>query len=146
MAQQNWTRLVLDKPGKRNRIEYEIGDQIILKQKYDKEEFKGTITNLYDSILVLGDVFIKLEEVDYIKTEHTGGFLSPSNGPKLIIAGVGLLLIDQLNNTWRPNNDFAIPKGVVITSGCLVGFGIFWTTLRYRKFHPGKNRWIRIIE
>lgn len=138
-------RLVLERLGRKKRIIYQLGDEIILKLKNGTHEFKGTITEFFDSTLVIENIYVPLKEIQYIKTVHTHGFFSPSNGPKLIVAGVALLLIDQLNHTVIQGNDFRIPKEIAIASGTLVAVGIFWTTLKYRKFKPGKNRRIRIV-
>jgi hypothetical protein len=139
-------RLVLEKLGRKSRIIYQTGDEIIIKLKYDRTEFQGKIKELYDSIIVVDEIYFLIDDIEYVKTVHTKGFLSPSNGPKLIIAGVSLFLIDQLNHTLIQGNDFRIPKEITIASAALVGAGIFWTSLKYRKFRPGKNRRIRIVE
>jgi hypothetical protein len=139
-------RLVLEKLGRKNRIIYQTGDEIILKLKSDRNEFKGKIKELYDSIIVVDEIYFLIDDIEHVRTVHTKGFLSPSNGPKLIIAGVSLFLIDQLNHTVIQGNDFRIPKEITIASVALVGAGIFWTSLKYRKFKPGKNRRIRIVE
>lgn len=139
-------RLVLEKLGKKHRIVYQIGDEIILKLKSDPSEFRGTLFDLYDSIIVIEDIYLRIDEIDYVKTVHTKGFLSPSNGPKLIVAGVSLFLIDQLNHTVIQGNEFEVPREIAIASATMVGAGIIWTTFKYRKFRPGKNRRIRIIE
>jgi hypothetical protein len=138
-------RLILEKLGRKNRIVYQLGDAIILKLKNDPNEFNGIITEFYDSVMVVEDIYVHLEDIQYVKTRHTNGFLSPSNGPKLIVAGVTLFLIDQLNHTVIQGNDFRIPKEIAIASATLVAVGIFWTTLKYRKFKPGKNKRIRIV-
>lgn len=138
-------RLILEKLGKRNRTIYQLGDEIILKLNNDPNEFRGSITAFYDSTVVIEDVFVRLNDIKYVKTVHTHGFLSPSNGPKLIVAGISLFLIDQLNHTVIQGNDFRIPKEIAIASGTLVAFGIFWTSLKYRKFKPGRNKRIRIV-
>ncbi len=138
-------RLILEKLGRKRRIIYQLGDEIILRVKNDPNEFKGIITAFYDSSLVVEDIYVRLDEIQYIKTVHTEGFLSPSNGPKLIVAGITLFLIDQLNHTVIQGNDFRVPTGIAIASGTLITFGIFWTSLKYRKFRPGKNKRFRIV-
>ena len=138
-------RLILEKLGRKHRIIYQLGDEIILKQKNDPNEFRGIITEFYHSTLVVENIYVPLDAIQYVKTVHTSGFLSPSNGPKLIIAGVALFLIDQLNHTVIQGNDFRVPKGIAIASGTLVAVGVFWTSLKYRKFKPGKNKRIRIV-
>jgi len=139
-------QLILEKLGRKKRITYQIGDGIILKLINDQYEFSGIITDIFGNTIVIEDIYVNIQEIKYIKTVHTKGFLSPSNGPKIIIAGVGLFLIDQLNNSVIRGNDFRISEDIAITSAAMVGFGIFWTSLKYRKFKPGRNRRIRIFE
>ncbi|MBR9999347.1 MAG: hypothetical protein KFF73_10265 [Cyclobacteriaceae bacterium] len=142
---QDGDRLILEKMGRKYRIVYQTGDEIILKLRGDQKEFHGTITEFYNSTIVIEGIYVNLKDIHYVKTVHTEGFLSPGNGPKLIIAGVGLFLIDQLNHSVIQGNDFRIPEGVAIISGSLIVAGAFWTSLKYRKFKPGKNRRIRIF-
>ena len=142
---QETEMLILEKLGTKKRTVYRVGEEIILKRKGDSKEFRGTILEFYDSTFVVEDVYVDLSDIQYIKTVHTEGFLSPSNGPKLIVAGVALLLIDQLNHTVIQGNDFRIPQEIAIASGALIVAGVFWTSLKYRKFKPGNNRRIRIF-
>ena len=140
---QNSKLLILDKVGSKKRITYTIGDEIILKTKKDQFEITETIVDIEDSVIVFFDYFIHVKDVEYVKTIHTNGFLSPSNGPKLIVAGIFLFTIDQLNHSLRQGNDFRFDPGITIASATLIGFGIFWTSLKVRKFKPGENRRIR---
>ncbi len=142
---QGGGRLILEKLGRKKRIVYQVEDRIILRLKGDKEEFSGLITGLYTNGLVVEDIYVLLKDIDYIKTVHTAGFLSPSNGPKMIIAGIGLLLVDQLNHSVMQGQAFRVPGDIAVASGIMVGSGIFWTSLKFRKFRPGRNRRIRIF-
>lgn len=135
--------LILDKAGSKKRITYTIGDDIVLKNTKDRFEIKELIVDIRDSVIVFNDYFVHVNDIEYVKTFHTEGFLSPSNGPKLIIAGVLLFGIDQLNNSVIQGNEARLHKGVTITSASLVVFGAFWTSLRVRKFRPGRNKRIR---
>ena len=135
--------LILDKPGTKKRITYSIGDEIILKVSKDRFEINDRIMDIQDSIVLFSDYFIHVNDIEYVKTIHTEGFLSPSNGPKLIIAGALLFAIDQLNNSIIQGKEARIDKGVTIVSASLVTFGAFWTSLRVRKFKPGRNKRIR---
>ena len=143
---QGTDMLILEKLGTKKRAVYMPGDGITLKLKEDKRRFSGTITALYDSTIVIDEnIYVGISDIHYVRTEHTRGFLSPSNGPKLIIAGVALFLIDQLNHTLIQGNDFRVPTEIAIASGALIVTGAVWTSFRYRKFKPGKNRRIRIF-
>jgi hypothetical protein len=135
--------LILDKPGSRHRITYEVGDWIILKLRGEDFEIRDQISDIADSVLFLTDFFIPVNSIHYIKTVHTKGLLSPSNGPKLMIAGGALFVIDVLNQTLIRNSTYQFSKGVTIASASLVGFGGLLMTFKYRKFRPGKKRRIR---
>ena len=108
-------------------------------------EEPGYATEFYDSTFVVDGIYVRLGDIKYVKTVHTEGFLSPSTGPKLIIAGIALFLFDQLNHTVIQGNDFRVPQGIAITSGALIVTGAVWTSLKYHKFRPGENRRIRIF-
>jgi hypothetical protein len=137
--------LILETLGKKKRTVYLAGEKIILKLKGDRKEFSGDIVEFYDSTIVVEGIYVDIRDIHYVKTVHNEGFLSPGNGPKLIVAGVGLFLIDQLNHTVIQGNEFRVPEGIAIVSGALIVTGAFWTSLKYRKFKPGKNRRIRIF-
>ena len=87
----------------------------------------------------------KPKEIDYVKLEHTAGLLSPSNGPKLIFAGVVLFAIDQINNSVVQGNDFRLDEDIITTSLILVVGGAIWTSFKYSKFRNRGNRRIRIV-
>jgi hypothetical protein len=135
--------LILEKVGSKHRITYTIGDRIIMKLKGEDFEIRDEISDIEDSILFLSDFFIHVSNIEYVKTVHTRGFLSPSNGPKLMIAGGALIVFDLLNQTLILNESYQLTKGVAITSASLVGFGGLLMSFKYRKFKPGKNKRIR---
>jgi hypothetical protein len=135
--------LILEKTGTRHRITYTIGDHIILKLKGEDYEIHEEIKNISEGVIYLGDFFIPVEAILYVKTVHTKGFLSPSNGPKLIIAGVALFAFDFLNQTLIQGDDYEYSKGIGIASASLVGLGGVLMSFKYRKFRPGKRKRIR---
>ena len=137
--------LILDKVGSKHRITYEVGDKIILRLKGEDYEIRDEISNISDSLLFLSDFFIPINSILYVKTVHTRGFLSPSNGPKIMIAGATLFVFDVLNQTLIQNNSYQFNKGITIASASLIGFGGLLMTFKYRKFKPGKNKRIRTL-
>jgi len=137
--------LILDKVGSKHRITYEVGDKIILRLKGEDYEIRDEISNISDSLLFLSDFFIPINSILYVKTVHTKGFLSPSNGPKIMIAGATLFVFDVLNQTLIQNNSYQFNKGITIASASLIGFGGLLMTFKYRKFKPGKNKRIRTL-
>jgi len=135
--------LILEKLGTKKRITYTLGDQIILKLKNSNFEIREDILDIGDSVILLSNGPIFIHDIKYVKTLHTNGFLSPGNGPKLMIAGVALFLFDIINQTLIQGEDFSISTGVTIVSASLVGAGAILMSFKYRKFKPGKNKRIR---
>ena len=142
---QEYKALILEKVGSKHRITYHIGDPIILKLKGEDFEIRDEIKDISDSVLFLQDFFIPIQRIDYVKTKHTRGFLSPSNGPKIMIAGVALFAFDFLNQTLIQDKTYHINKGVAIVSASMVGFGGLLVSFKYRKFRASKNRRIRTL-
>ncbi|MFC2126696.1 hypothetical protein ACFLU5_18070 [Bacteroidota bacterium] len=137
--------LVLEKLGRKKRIVLYPGDEITFKMKNSDLEITDAITDLHDSLVLLTNSYIKPKEIDYVRIEHTKGFLSPSNGPKLIIAGVSLFIIDQFNHSILQGNDFRVDKDILKASFILVIGGAIWKSFRFSKFRNKGNRRIRIV-
>jgi len=137
--------LVLEKLGTKRRVVFYPGDEVIFKMKGSDLEITDVITDLQDSLILFVNSYVKPAEIDYIKLEHTKGFMSPSNGPKLIIAGVVLFLIDQLNYSVIQGNDFRLDKEIGYASLIMVVGGSIWTSFRYTKFRNKRNRRIRPV-
>jgi len=135
--------LILDKIGSKHRITYQIGDPIILRLKGEDFDIRDEISDISDSTITFSSYSVHVNSIYYVKTKHTRGFLSPSNGPKLIIAGVTLFAIDILNQTVVQNNSYEFSNGVAIASVSLVGLGGLLMSFKYRKFKAGKRKRIR---
>ena len=135
--------LILDKIGSKHRITYQIGDPITLRLKGEGFDIHEKISDISDSTVTFSSFSVPVNSIYYVKTKHTRGFLSPSNGPKLIIAGVTLFLIDILNQTVVQNNSYEFSNGVAIASVSLVGVGGLLVSFKYRKFKAGKRKRIR---
>lgn len=135
--------LILEKLGSKKRITYTLGDQIILMLKSSNIEIREEITDIGDSIITLSNGTVNIHDIKYVKTTRTHGFLSPGNGPKLIMAGATLFLIDIINHSIIQGEEFRISKGVAIASASLIGVGAIMMTMKHRKFKPGKNKRIR---
>jgi len=135
--------LILDKIGSKHRITYQIGDPITLRLKGEDFDIREEISDISDSTITFSSFSVHVNSIYYVKTTHTRGFLSPSNGPKLIIAGVTLFAIDILNQTVVQNNSYEFSNGVAIASVSLVGLGGLLMTFKYRKFKAGKRKRIR---
>ena len=138
--------LHLDRPGFKNDLAYYNGDEITFRMKWEKSDRHDKILGFTDSTILFNSYEVDIHDLSYVKTENTSGFLSPSNGPKLIIAGLALPLVDMLNYSVVQGNEYRPDHGVFLVSGALVATGLFWTSLRFQKFRPGKSRKIMISE
>jgi hypothetical protein len=143
LSGQGTKMLILEKVGSKHRITYGIGDKIILRLQGEDYDIREEIADISDSLLYFRDFSIPVKNIYYVKTVHTRGFLSPSNGPKIMIAGAMLFLADIVNQTLIQDNSYELNKGVTIASVSLIGFGGLLMTFKYRKFKPGKNKRIR---
>ena len=137
--------LILEKLGSKHRITYQIGDPIILRLIGEDFDIHDEISDITDSTIRLSTFPVHINSIHYIKTRHTKGFLSPSNGPKLIIAGLTLFAIDILNQTVVQDGSYEFTSGVAIASASLVGLGGILVAFKYRKFKPGKRKRIRTL-
>ena len=99
---------------------------------------KDMITGFYSDGIEFRGIRVPLNSIDRVKVEFSHGFFSPSNGKKMILAGIGLFVIDQLNYTLIQGNEASISQPVAITAAALVGFGTFWMAIRHRNIR--KNR------
>ena len=125
---------------------YNIGDKITFKRNGEKGYLTDQITGFYEDGFQFRGIKINLDEVERVKVVFSHGFFSPSNGKKVIIAGLGLFLIDQVNHTVVQGNEARISQNVTITAAALVAFGTFWMSLRHRNIKMGgKNRMHIII-
>lgn len=135
--------LILEKLGTKKRITYTLGDEIILKLHNSNYEIREDILDIGDSVIMLSKGPVFIHDIKYVKTIHTNGFLSPSNGPKLILAGAALFLFDIVNQSLIQGEDFQINEGITIVSASLIGAGVILMSFKYRKFKPGRNKRIR---
>ena len=120
---------------------YSSGDQITLKLKGEKRFMTDMITGFYSDGIEFRGIKVALNEIERVKLVFSHGLYSPSNGKKMIIAGFGLFLIDQFNNSVVQGNEATISQPVTIASAALVAFGTLWMSLRHRNIKLGvKNR------
>ena len=137
--------LVLEKLGRKKRVVFYPGDEITYKMINSDLRITDVIADLHDSLILFSNSYVKPGEIEYIRLEHIEGFLSPSNGPKLIIAGVALFIIDQLNNSVIQGNEFRLDEDITKISMIMVVGGVIWRSFRYSRFKNKNNRRIRIV-
>ncbi len=135
--------LLLEKPGKGNRIRYYVGDEILFKQYGDETFHIGLIVQLSDSSFYVNqftEVPIRTVEalVDRSKVRAVRAF---SKASFLVIPAV--LLISAADNIFNTGSSPVIGEDALYVAGgfsLLGASGYLYRGKRYRL----KNRW-RII-
>ena len=132
--------LQLNHKGFKRDIEYFAGDNIVFRMKDEKFNRHDKIKGFTDSSIVFESYQVLLRDLKYVRYEVTHGFLSPSNGPKLIIAGFLLTAADYINYSLIRGNTYKPDKELYIVAGSMIVAGGVLMTMRYRNFRPGVNR------
>ena len=141
-AQQPY--LQLDRKGFGRDVNYYAGDNIVFRMKDENFNRHDKIEGFTDSSIVFETYRVLIRDLKYVRYEVTGGLLSPSNGPKLILAGLVLMGADYLNYTLIHGNTYKPDKELFIVSGIMVVAGSVLMSLRFHKFRPSANRKITV--
>jgi hypothetical protein len=129
--------LLLQKNG-RNIKTYEIGSTIIFKTIYD-QWLGGTITMMRNDSIFLNNIPFHVHELAAIRNEGTK-WNYVNDGTLLIIAGVGVLVLNVVNGIYR--NDKAgtwIATSGWITAGAFILGGLLLRRARYSDYSIGKK-------
>ena len=129
--------LILQKNG-RNIKTYDVGQTIIFKTIYD-QWLGGTITTMRNDSIFLNDIPFHVHEIAAIRYEGTK-WNYVTDGTLLIIAGVGVLVINVVNGLYR--NDKAgtwIATSGWITAGAFIIGGLLLRRARYSDYIMGKK-------
>jgi hypothetical protein len=129
--------LLLQKKG-RNIITYEIGQTIVFKTIYD-QWLGGTITMMRNDSIFLNNIPFHVREIAAIRNEGTK-WNYVNDGTLLIIAGVGVLVLNVVNGIYR--NDKAgtwVATSGWITAGAFIIGGLLLRRARYSDYYMGKK-------
>lgn len=132
--------LLMDKIGGKQRREYYPGEELTFRLKGENHYNTVTIKDLQDSLIILDEGVININEIHTIKRNRR------SLTPKLRVAGVGLILIDQINSVVVSGEPFVLSSGVLIAGGSLVAISYIIDLSRKRKFKIRGNRRLKIID
>ena len=129
--------LILQKKG-RNIKTYEIGQNIIFKTIYD-QWLGGMITMMRNDSIFLNNIPFHVHEIAAIRNEGTK-WNYVNDGTLLIIAGVGVLVLNVVNGIYR--NDKAgtwVATSGWITAGAFIIGGLLLRRARYSDYYIGKK-------
>jgi hypothetical protein len=138
--------LILKRGKKAYSPEFNVGEEIRIKLVNERKHRKMKITGFYSDAIDFYGTKIKLTDIESVQVEFTHGFFSPSNGKKLVIAGLAYFMVDQFNNSIVQGNEARISEQVVITSTALVAFGSLWMMLRNKTIKLGRKNRLMIID
>ncbi len=133
--------LLINKPGFKHDVTYYEGDPIQFCMKGEHLVRHDKIIGFTDSTIVFDSYSVKPGELKFVRIERKGGLVNPSNGIKLILAGVALIGADYLNYSIIRGFSYHADKGMYIISGALITAGLLLTPTKYHKFRASwKNR------
>lgn len=98
------------------------GDEITFKVRGSKSKRVSYINNLFDTALVAHRDVISLHKIERLYFDQ-GNLLNVVGG-LFVVAGVGYLVIDQVNLVLVNKQSFQIDESVGIPAAVLVGVGL----------------------
>jgi hypothetical protein len=129
--------LILQKKG-RNIKTYDIGQTIVFKTIYD-QWLGGTITMMRNDSIFLNSIPFHVHEIAAIRYEGSQ-WNYVNDGTLLIIAGVGVLVLNVVNGIYRDDKAGTwIATSGWITAGAFIIGGLLLKRARYSDYNIGKK-------
>ena len=146
LVAQNY--LVLEKSGADKSVRFEVGEPMRFKLKNEKFFRKEGIMALQDSTIKFKDYEIYLNEIDKIDVRHKSfsGFDFDQIGTYTQIAGIGYILIDQLNKNIVQGQKWKFEKNVWITGGIIFVAGTILRMFHLKKYAVSSSNKLFIVE
>lgn len=141
--------LVLEKMGSpKKRYQFYVGEKLEYQVKGERFFREDVITDLVDSVIVFDYGFYTFSKINAIniKGKKQVSFDPVRIGPYLIVAGIGLFLIDQFNNTIINGNKADIDKRLLRSSAIMAGAGGILMLLKRNKIKLKGNWRLRIVD
>lgn len=128
------TFMVLEKMGTKKRYVYYMGENIEYLLKGQKVYESDRVTNILDSAFVVQSDTIPFKSIEKInvKSKRKASLLTVA-GPSLIIAGLGYLVIDQINRGIVQSGGSSWDSSVATTSFIIAGTGALIIILQKNK-------------
>lgn len=140
-AQSYYKYLYLSKVGGGFEAKYYLQDRIALRHVGSDFVSIGTISKLTDSSLFLFNtevLFDSIAEIDLRGKHFKGRNFTPMTG-KLMVAGVGLPLIDIINQKQMTSGSMLVIGGAIVASGVILQL------ISRKKFVPGPGYKMQVI-
>ncbi|HEY4155624.1 MAG TPA: hypothetical protein VGM24_09350 [Puia sp.] len=136
--------LILQKNG-RNIKTYAPGERIIFETIYD-QWFDGMLTELRNDSVFVNHIPFHYNEIRAMRTER-GKLNYSQDGTLLIIAGVGVIVLNTVNGLYRKDKakDWFSTTGW-ITAGVLIAGGILLRKSRIKTYPLGKKYGLHYLD
>ena len=144
-AQQRY--LLLRKVGRPYQIIFEEGEEMRFRVKGEKHFIKDFIQGFSENRIRFHYYDIDLSEIEVIDIrDRNFRVLGVKSIPgKLIVAGIGLVIIDQANQVLIRDEPAGVSTGIAIVSGSLVAAGFIIRAIQKKYFRPGGKHLIEIV-
>ncbi len=117
------------------RIKFYENDNIILKVKSYKGRFKGTITSLSDTALMMDSMIILYKDITKVLVDNNNSLTKVAR-VFLMTAGGGYIGLDIINNLINSNAPVVNPRTVIIgVSLVIIGQSIKWLSVKHYKIN-----------
>ncbi|CAN5615841.1 hypothetical protein BH23BAC1_BH23BAC1_04010 [soil metagenome] len=138
--------LLLDRIGSRHRIEIYPGETLRFQLKGEDHFNEAVINFLQDSLIILDVGVINIRDIHAIAKDRTSpsGIVAASR--LLMIAGLGIIFIDQFNTVIIAGDPPNINPGIMIAGGSLVVIHYLIQLAQRRKYVIKGNRRLRIVD
>lgn len=142
-AQKQTTRLEsnrfmsldIKKVGTVRRIKFYENDNIILKVKRYKGRFKGTITSLSDTALIMDSMIILYKDITKVLVDNNN-YVTSITKKFLRSSGALYMLLDAVNNAINSNTPIINPRTVIIgVSLIVIGQSVKWLSIKHYKIN-----------
>jgi len=140
--------LLLRKVGKPYQIIFYEGESMRFRVKGEKYFVEDFIQGLSGNSIRFHYYNIQLDEIDAIdvRSRNFTVFSFRSSPGKLIIAGIGLIAIDQLNQVVIRDEPAGVSTGTAIVAGSLIASGFILRLIQKKYFRPGGKYKIEIVD
>ena len=136
--------LLLESKITMHKFRFYVGDVVAVKTKTEISHYKGVITNIADSSIMLNGKFIfKLKDITRIKNIEKQQLLQILSKASLI-AGIAYPTVDVFNRV--ANHDYPIPVSTAYIGGSLIGASFLIDFLVNRRYSIGFTRRLRVID
>jgi hypothetical protein len=129
--------LVLDKPGKVKRLRFRVGDEVAIKLKDDRREYRDVITNVTDTSIIIMNTDVPLRAIRAMVVRRDAG-LARAAVKILPRAGLLYILAATFNPVFRndsPDYDWSnIKVGAIVGGSALLLVPLLKRTYRITAF------------